>query len=97
MSIDLQFDGTTACLGRDGWCQLGFAELFIMQPYGEVVIQFKDRTEMGRVQAMLHVYNPEELRTLICGLSKAYTQLLTPKEAPCPAPCTAPTAPQPSR
>lgn len=83
MSIDLQFDGTTACLGRDGWYQLGFAELFVMQPYGEVVVQFKDRTEMGRVQAMLHVYNPEELRTLICGLAKAlYHMTTTTEETP---------------
>jgi hypothetical protein len=77
MTIDLTFDGSTALLGMRGWHQLGSALLYVIPEYQEVVLELRTCTEMESAPTMLHIYNPEELRTLICGLAKALAQMTT--------------------
>lgn len=77
MTIDLSFDGSTALLGMRGWHQLGSAMLYVIPEYQELVLELRTRTEMESAPVMLHIYNPDELRTLICGLAKALAQMTT--------------------
>ena len=80
MTIDLLFDGSTECRGRNRWFQLREAHISCYhdlrgeEGYGVSVGLFsKTRGDMPPI--MLRITNPEELRTLICGLAKALAQM----------------------
>lgn len=87
MSINLTFDGSTEARGRNGWFQLHRIYIHPGRHYpleGEptptvgVWVYSKRYGKMPPI--LLQFHNSEELRTLICGLSKAYAQMLTREE-----------------
>jgi len=77
LSIDLHFDGSTECRGRNGWFQLRTAELSHWQHDGSSCAYFYSSKSGNMPPIVLHFHNPEELRTLICGLAKALAQMTT--------------------
>lgn len=88
MSIDLSFDGSTEARGRNGWFQLREGTIYngtTMRVEGDfpyVSIWFYSKTYGNMPPILMKFHNPEELRTLICGLSKAYAQMITKEESP---------------
>ena len=75
MTIDLTFDGSTECRGRNRWFQLRSAEIMLTQYEPGVMLDIFSSKRGKMAPIILHFHNPEELRTLICGLAKALAQM----------------------
>lgn len=88
MTETLHFDGSTECRGRNGWFKLAGGDL-ILGWYGaelrtpRVWLSLWSKRSYGVPPILVDFHHPDELKTLICGLSKAYAQMLTtPEETP---------------
>ena len=80
MTTLLSFDGTTECRGRNRWFQLREVELSLHQ-WDHSMAMYCYSSKRGNIAPIvLHFHNPNELRTLICGLAKALAQMTTKEE-----------------
>lgn len=89
--IDLTFDGSTDARGKNHWFQLRRGLLHVSttyphdapaHPVAHVWLYSKHPASVAPI--VLDFNQPEELRTLICGLAKALAQMttITEKEDP---------------
>lgn len=80
MTIELSFDGSTECRGRNRWFQLREVELSHHQ-WDQSMAMYCYSSKRGNIAPIvLHFHHAEELRTLICGLAKALAQMTTTHE-----------------
>lgn len=83
MTTTLPCDGSTACLGYDCWFQLSRVGIDVYPRDGECVVSLYSTEAEHPLRGMLHMDNPEELRTLIGGLAHALALLTAgAKESP---------------